>query len=153
MTSGGGFLARTQAPCRNTHAREQHDGEPLNSQGFCMHGSQTMHIAYVTVDETNRQDVLWMVPEGLTVQPLSADAPLPDRDVEGYVYDLDRFPAPLRKKVLAELYGASPQTPTAVHSLSLEEDEILALRRNGVRVHRRLEPAVFEAFLHGPRRG
>lgn len=102
-----------------------------------------MQIAYVSQDEVNRSLVAGMVRNGnsLLIRGGFA-APSPGLG-DLCVYDVDHLQEALVVERLVERF---PSTATAVHSFSLDADAVERLRRNGVRVFRRLEPAMFDVL-------
>ncbi len=105
-----------------------------------------MHIAYVTFDEVNHYVVERMAPVGVTVEPCPAPDP-PDGKFDGYVCDLDHWPTEVRDRLIRYLSAEPVPLPIAVHSYSFGDEQVAALRRNGIQVHQRLEPGLFESFL------
>jgi len=99
-----------------------------------------MRIAYFTTDEVNQALALQFVKTiGVTLGPWPLLGPSPDGEVDAVVYDLDHLPEPRRTEILSKLTQAAPRHPTAVHSYNLNDDQLQALRDNGVSVYRRLE--------------
>jgi len=69
--------------------------------------------------------------------------PSPDGQFDAVLYDLDHLPAPERQQTLAELLaGRGPHGRVAIHSFTLEDAQMEALRRRGVGVFRRLDGIV-----------
>lgn len=104
-----------------------------------------MRIAYLTTDDVNQNLALHLAAgcrvNLITVWPRD---PAPDGQFDALLYDLDYLPLPQRQEILAELAGKRPSCPVAVHSYSLADDLVAALRRNQVTVFRRLDPEVFQ---------
>jgi hypothetical protein len=115
----------------------------------------SMHIAYLSIDEVNRALAERLAAAGGDVLcVLEPRDPASLGNGAARVYDLDSLPPRLRASVLADLRAAPPPMPAAVHSYSLEDEDVEALSRNGVVVVRRLGLKLFRA-LHRPafRRG
>jgi hypothetical protein len=106
-----------------------------------------MQIAYLTLDEVNENLATFMVEEsGATLFPLRPRDPKPDSEFDAVLYDLDSLPPPYKNELLSVLLSSPLLRPVGVHSYQLEDDEAAALRRCGLLVSRRIEPAVFQAL-------
>jgi hypothetical protein len=104
-----------------------------------------MLIAYLTIDEVNQHSALLMAEEcGETVCLLTPNDLPADEDFDAIVYDWDYLPAQQREAILAGLLASRPSRPVAVHSYNLAVDCADALRRQGVAVHRVLQPELFQ---------
>ena len=112
-----------------------------------------MLIAYVTTDEVNEQLALQMAEEsGETVCPLSPNDAPPDDDFDAAVYDWDYLPVQRQQATLAQLLAGQAPRRAVVHSYSLDEDCVKALRQRKVAVYRTLQPEVFRRLSHRGKR-
>jgi len=106
-----------------------------------------MRIAYLTIDEVNRDTAERAARACRAVLcPLLPRDPPPDGRFDAAVYDLDYLPTAERRGALDALCKSPLPHPAAVHAYHLERTERLALRGAGVIVKRRLGLALFRAL-------
>jgi hypothetical protein len=103
-----------------------------------------MRIAYLTTDEVNQDLATQMAAEcGVTLVPVTPQAPSPDGQFDAVVYDLDYLPPDQRQQILTDLSSHPVGRRVAVHSYRLADEQTETLCDNGVLVYRRLEPELF----------
>jgi hypothetical protein len=108
-------------------------------------------VAYLTTDEVNEDLALRMAAEcGITLRPLALQGAPPDGEFDAVVYDWDYLPADHRKAILSNLLSGFTPYRVVLHGYHLEDDQVEALRANGVLVHRRLDLEVFEGLRGAP---
>jgi hypothetical protein len=112
-----------------------------------------MRVAYLTTDEVNEQVAYALAgASGATVllYPLGPRDAVPADNFDAVVFDWDGLPGPCRREVLGRLLSSEGPRAVAIHGYSLGERQTRALRRRGVGVYRRLDPALLgglgEAF-------
>jgi hypothetical protein len=107
-----------------------------------------MWCAYLTLDEVN-QDLAQRLAAaaGVRLEVLSLRDAAPAGQFEAVLYDLDFLPPDCREALLADLRAQRWIEPVAVHSYQLSPRQIVALRRSGVIVARRLGRKVFDRLL------
>ncbi len=106
-----------------------------------------MKIAYFTTDQANEDLALQMADRcGMTLYPVTLADPPPDHRVDVVLYDWDSLPWLELKQRLADSLARTPFCLIAVHSSSLEEDEVQGMHQDGVAVFHNLEPTVFEVL-------
>lgn len=99
--------------------------------------------AYMTTDPLNEEDAGQLAgAAGLTLHLQFPKDPAPDGQFDVLIYDLDHWDPERRAETVAALTREPLLHPVAVHSYQLREQQITALRDNGVLVCRRLEPDV-----------
>ena len=103
-----------------------------------------MHVGYLTTDEVNQELACGFAERlGFTLDPLwPKDGPW-DGEFDAVVYDLDSLPRETRDEICAKLVSGYFPYPVSVHSYNLDDQQMEALRENGVAVFQRLEPEVF----------
>jgi hypothetical protein len=103
-----------------------------------------MHVAYLTTDEVNRDLALRLAEAcGVTLHPLTPRDLPPDAPVDAVLYDLDFLPATQRQETLSALAAGALRLPAGVHSYSLDEGVVAALREQAVAVSPRLDGTLF----------
>jgi hypothetical protein len=104
-------------------------------------------IAYLSTDEVNQDLAERLAAKSrVGLDLVSPRDPAPNGEYDAVVYDLDSWPQPQRAEVLSRLGNGRTLHAVAVHSYSLDEDQVEALRAQGVFVHRRLDAEVFEVL-------
>jgi hypothetical protein len=100
-----------------------------------------MRIAYISRDEVNRALAVRMAAKlGTVVCNLAANDPPADGEFDAVLYNLDEAPLDLRRVLVQGLTHGAHEHLVAVHGYDLSDQELDALRRNGVPAARRLEP-------------
>jgi len=108
-------------------------------------------INYVCDDPVNRTHFeQWASAWGARVSDRPRAVSL-DHQCEAQVFDLDHLSPGEVEQILSELFRKPPRVPTVVHSYNLEDEQMRALRSNGVCVCRRLEPTVFRELCTSSR--
>jgi hypothetical protein len=110
-----------------------------------------MNVAYVTTDEVNENWAQDLAAESMITLSIHGPQDAPHNgEFDAVVYDWDFLPPEWRHEVLAVLLATPPSRPVAVHGYHLPDEQISALRANGVHVYRHLTPEVFQALQPHP---
>jgi len=112
-----------------------------------------MRIAYMTSDEVNRALAGKMAARygAVVCNPVPKHVQLAG-DVDGVLWNLDDVPKALRAALLEGLCHSAPDHPVAVHGYDLTDEQLNALRRNGIAATRRLEADLFRSLCKAVRR-
>ena len=106
-----------------------------------------MLVVYFTPDDVNEELAMQFAAAcGLTVRCIPFGSSRRNGEFEAVVYDWDYLPLPWRPDILATLLWNPLPCPVALHGYHLAEEEIEALRANGVQVHHCLQPNVFRGL-------
>jgi hypothetical protein len=104
-------------------------------------------IAYLSIDEVNgNQAVRLGEGRGVQVEIVWPRDQPPDGRFDAVVYDLDCLTPTDRQRLLSQVLAAPSPRPVVVHGYGLDDSQADALRRNGIAVYRRLEPALFSGL-------
>jgi hypothetical protein len=99
-----------------------------------------MRIAYLNKDEVNREIVARIAARfGAVICNLGNGDARSDIGAEAVLYNLDDMPRDLRPAVLQGLTRSTQDLAVGVHGYDLRDDEIAALRGNGVAASQRLD--------------
>ena len=106
-------------------------------------------LGYLTHDEVNEDQTRRMV-EACAAQMISfwSRDSFPNGRFDASLFDLDSLPPDKRQYILADLLIHGGHLSVGVHSFHLDEKQASALRRNGVRVFRRLHQDVIRKLLN-----
>jgi plasmid stability protein len=103
-------------------------------------------IAYLSTDEVNQDLAARLAADcRVVLDPVLPRDPAPNGEYDAVVYDLDSWPQPERGEVLSRLANDTHHA-VAVHSYSLEDDQVEAFRGQGASVHRRLDAEIFKVL-------
>ena len=106
-----------------------------------------MLVVYFTPDDVNEELAMQFAAAcGLTVRCIPFGSSRLTGEFEAVVYDWDYLPLPWRPDILATLLWNPLPCPVALHGYHLAEEEIEALRANGVQVHHCLQLNVFRGL-------
>src|SRR5262245_34248593 len=112
------------------------------------HPIQNPVIVYQSMDEVNQHDFRRLVKAfSAEYRIIDVRDALNDRH-SGMVIDLDSWPFEDRQRILATLLEKPDASGVCIHSYDLNGPLVRRLRRRGVRVFRRLGPAIV-ALLRG----
>ena len=106
-----------------------------------------MLVVYFTPDDVNEELAMQFAAAcGLTVRCIPFGSSRLNGEFEAVVYDWDYLPLPWRHDILVTLLCNPLPCPVALHGYHLAEEQIEALRANGVQIHHCLQPNVFRGL-------
>lgn len=101
------------------------------------------HLAYFSTDDVGQALAARFAREyDATLVPSTGREPLSSEGIAARIYDLGHLHPQYQDAILKDLLAGPPPSPVAVHGYDLAEDQVAALRANGVLVSRRLEPGM-----------
>jgi hypothetical protein len=112
-----------------------------------------MRIAYMTTDEVNLLVAVEIARRlGVSVSMVGIGRPVSTARFDAVLHDLDVVPRDQRSAFLERIGLGLPDRPTAVHGYGFTDEQVDALREQGIAVAQRLRTGLIRGLVRAAQR-